>query len=32
MRGGDACLDVSGEKHSSYSLLEISLFSVIHDL
>jgi len=32
MRGGDACLVVSGEKPSSYSLLEINLFSVIYDL
>jgi hypothetical protein len=32
MREGVTCLDVSGKKKSSYSLIEISLFSVINDL
>jgi len=32
MMGGDTCLDMSGKKKSFYSLVEISLFSVINDL
>jgi hypothetical protein len=32
MREGVTCLDVSGKKNICYSLVEISLFSVINDL